>query len=159
MVGPRQISAAGDPDRTSQHDLSLIRMTFQAVGWPESLQVMRPRAHHLSTHPTGFLIGGFVLCRVEALDQVGWYDGSIYLFGEDQDLCRRLGVAGWELWFAPVGRVRHLGEHSARQMSEQGRSLRREARRRELRKAAGPIQAELYGALASARDAARKLLT
>ncbi len=157
IVGPAMVTPAGDLDRNSQHDLSLVRMLFQAIGWPESFQVMRPRAEHFGEHRTDCLIGAFVLCRIEALDEIGWFDESIFLFGEDQDLCRRLRTAKWEVWFAPVGRVEHLDGHSWRQLTDQGRQLFQEARYRELRKAGGAIEAEAYRALANARDTVRKI--
>ena len=85
------------------------------------------------------------------------FDESIFLFGEDQDLCRRLRRGGWEIWYSPVGEVRHLSGHSWRQLSDRGRRHFREARYRELRRAAGTVDAELYRALVWARDATHKL--
>lgn len=155
MVAPRLYTADGDVERNSQHDLTLPRMAFQAIGWPQATQVMRPRSAHLNAHITQCLIGAFVLCRVKALDEVAWFDESIFLFGEDQDLCRRLRAVGWELWFAPVGRVEHLDGHSWQQLADRGKALFREARARELRKASGPLGAGTYRLLARVRDAFR----
>ena len=152
MVAPRMVTATGSIDRNSQHDVRLARMAFQALGWPESLQVMRSEADHLREHQTQSLIGAFVLCRVKALDQVGWFDETIFLFGEDQDLCRRLRRADWEIWFTPVGHVQHLDGHSWRQLPDKGASLFREARSREVQKAGGRIEAAVYRALARIRD-------
>jgi GT2 family glycosyltransferase len=115
--------------------------------------VERTDAEHRRAHRTSCLIGAFVVGRVAALDEIGWFDESIFLFGEDQDISRRLRRSGWEIWYAPVGEVRHIDGHSSRQLSDHGRRLLREARYRELRNAAGPIDAELYRALVWARDA------
>ena len=158
VAAPRMVAPGGVLDRNSQHDLSLTRMVFQAAGGPERLQVMRPRAEHLRPHRTECVIAAFVLCRVEALDAVGWFDESIFLFGEDQDLCRRVRSARWEVWFTGVGRVNHLDGHSWRQLSDQGQQLFREARYRELRKAAGLPQAKAYRALVKARRMASTII-
>jgi GT2 family glycosyltransferase len=152
VAAPRMVTADGDVYPNSKHDMSAARLLFSALGWPESLGVNRTRAEHAHSHRTDYVIGSFVLCRVSALDEVGWFDESIFLFGEDQDLCRRVRSHGWEVWYVPVGAVRHLSGHSWRQLSDHGRRLFREARYRELRHAAGPIDAELYRALVWARD-------
>ncbi|MCB9832346.1 MAG: glycosyltransferase [Planctomycetes bacterium] len=49
--------------------------------------------------------------RVAALLEVA-EDGQIldedfWMYKEDQDLCLRLGAAGWQLWFEPAARARH----------------------------------------------------
>jgi N-acetylglucosaminyl-diphospho-decaprenol L-rhamnosyltransferase len=41
------------------------------------------------------------LFRVEALNGVGGFDERIFMYGEDQDLCARLGAAGWRLLTIP----------------------------------------------------------
>jgi GT2 family glycosyltransferase len=157
LVAPRMVTSDGTLYRNSKHDMSLPRVAFEALGWPESLGVTRTRAEHERPHRTSYVIASFVLCRSSALDEVRWFDESIFLFGEDQDLCRRLRSQGWEIWYAPVGEVRHLSGHSWRQLSDRGRRLFREARYRELRNAAGPVDAELYRALVWARDTTHRL--
>jgi GT2 family glycosyltransferase len=157
VVGPRVVNQTGYLERTSQYDFTLTRMACQALKGPERHQLMRSRADHAREHRTECLIGAFLLCRVESLDEVDWFDESIFLFGEDQDLCRRLSASGWELWFSPVGYVKHLDGHSWRQLSDHGARLFREARYRELRKASGAVSAELYRVMAKTRDAMRRL--
>jgi hypothetical protein len=156
LAAPRMLTTVGDVYPNSKHDMSAVRLLFSALGWPESLGVNRTRAEHARMHRTDYVIGSFVLCRVSALDEVGWFDESIFLFGEDQDLCRRVRRHGWDVWYVPVGEVRHLSGHSWRQLSDQGRRLFRQARYRELRHAAGPIDAELYRAFVWARDATHR---
>lgn len=159
MVGPRLFTPDGGIERNSQHELRLSRMLFQALGTPERAQVMRSHRDHRRAHETECLIGAFVAARVEALDDIGWFDESIFLFGEDQDLCRRLRAAGWEIWFAPVGRVRHLDGHSWRQLSDSGSSLFRTARERELRQTSGSVAVQTYRVLVKARDLLRRLVS
>lgn len=155
VVGPRLVGPDGRVIRTSKREMSLGRMAFEALGWPEPLQVSRPAHQHRVPHRTEYVTGSFVVCRVTALDQVDWFDPSIFLFGEDQDLCRRLRDASWDIWYAPLGKVLHLSGHSWRQLPDRGRSLFRSARRRALSDSGRPVQAMLYSMLSRLSDVVR----
>jgi N-acetylglucosaminyl-diphospho-decaprenol L-rhamnosyltransferase len=147
LMGPRMVTADGRLDRNSKHSMGLIRMLTERLRGPKAFRAARSRADHMRAHASDYVIGSFVVCRREALDAVDWFDEQIFLFGEDQDLCRRLRAAGWEVWFAPVGRVVHWSGHSWRQLSDQGQAHFRNSRRRELRKDSGSVVAGLYAAL------------
>jgi N-acetylglucosaminyl-diphospho-decaprenol L-rhamnosyltransferase len=151
IAAPMMFHPSGRIYRNSQHALGLHRMVFDAVGlgrWG----VTRPAPDHEEVHRTAYVIGSFVICRVEALDEVEWFDERIFLFGEDQSLCRRLRHAGWEIWFSGVGEVTHMSGHSWRQLDDNGRRLFRDARRRELMAERGRLQAFSYTALAATKD-------
>lgn len=49
-----------------------------------------------------------VAIRREAFDAIGGFDERFFFFVEDVDLCRRLGDAGWEIWFEPGAEFVHL---------------------------------------------------
>lgn len=144
IAAPRMRSPDGSVYRNSQYRLSLMRMAFQALGWPELLQVKRSRGRHRKPHKTNYVIGSFIVCRVAACDSVRWFDESIFLFGEDQDFCRRLATAGWEIWYTGLGEVVHRSGHSWRQLSDSAQTSFRQARYRELKADTGPLQAMLY---------------
>lgn len=157
IAAPRMRSPTGRLYRNSHHRVSLLRMGFQALGWPEALQIPRTRRTHLEAHRTDYVIGSFVLCRVSSCASVGWFDESIFLFGEDQDLCRRIRGAGWEVWYAGVGNVTHASGHSWRQMPEVAREQFRQARYRELRADAGRLQAYVYKAAVAVPAGIRRM--
>jgi N-acetylglucosaminyl-diphospho-decaprenol L-rhamnosyltransferase len=50
-----------------------------------------------------------VLLRRAALDDVGLLDERFFLYGEELDLCTRLGHAGWKVLFTPEVEVVHEG--------------------------------------------------
>lgn len=54
-----------------------------------------------------------VLVRRSAFDEVGGFDPSFFLYGEDLDLCHRLRLAGWKLLAVPEVWAHHLGGGSA----------------------------------------------
>jgi GT2 family glycosyltransferase len=147
VVGPRMLSPDGTLYRNSQHSVSIVRMVTERIGWPEKLRVARSHAEHQTAHLTDYVIGSFLICRRAALDAVGWFDNSIFLFGEDQDLCRRLRSAGWEVWYAPLGEVVHESGHSWKQLDDEGREWFRRARRREVKAENGVLAAAIYSML------------
>lgn len=62
-----------------------------------------------------WISGAAVWLRRDALDRVGGWDEQFFLFFEDVDLCRRLGVDGWQIAYEPRGHVVHaVGASRAR---------------------------------------------
>jgi len=59
--------------------------------------------------------GCFMLVRREAIDQVGMMDERFFMYAEETDWCYRFRQSGWEVLFAPVGRIIHFGGQSASQ--------------------------------------------
>lgn len=56
----------------------------------------------------GWLSGACLLLRREALDEVGGFDESYFMFFEDLDLGERLRDAGWLNLYVPSARVTHV---------------------------------------------------
>ena len=49
-----------------------------------------------------------VAIRRDAFEEIGGFDERFFFFVEDVDLCRRLGDAGWEIWFEPRAEFVHI---------------------------------------------------
>jgi N-acetylglucosaminyl-diphospho-decaprenol L-rhamnosyltransferase len=64
------------------------------------------------------ILGACLLLRGKTLDQVGLMDEEYFIYSEEVDLCHRVAIAGWELYWVPQGEVIHLGGQSTRQVSE-----------------------------------------
>jgi len=56
-----------------------------------------------------FLSGAAYLARTDALRKIGGFDEAIFLYYEDDDLCRRLRDAGYSLLVEPAAMVTHIG--------------------------------------------------
>lgn len=56
-----------------------------------------------------FLSGAVWLARMDALKTVGGFDEAIFLYYEDDDLCRRLRNAGYSLILEPAAVAAHIG--------------------------------------------------
>jgi N-acetylglucosaminyl-diphospho-decaprenol L-rhamnosyltransferase len=60
-----------------------------------------------------WLMGSAVVFRREAIEEVGLFDESFFLYFEEVDLCLRLHRAGWEMrYFPEVTVVHHKGDLS-----------------------------------------------
>jgi GT2 family glycosyltransferase len=64
------------------------------------------------SRPVGWAVGCALVARTSTLRRLGPFDESIFLYGEDLDLCLRARAEGIETWFWPQARVRHHGAHS-----------------------------------------------
>lgn len=54
-----------------------------------------------------FLSGCFMFLRVDALRQVGGFDDRFFMYCEDIDLCRRIGMAGYRTIYLPEATAVH----------------------------------------------------
>lgn len=60
-----------------------------------------------------WLNGCCLLVRTEAFRKIGGFDGNFFLFYEDDDLCLRMRLAGFECLFEPSANVKHVGGGSS----------------------------------------------
>lgn len=66
------------------------------------------RAPDVVAGPVDAINGAFMLMRRAALDEVGLFDESFWMYMEDLDLCYRLREAGWTTWYEPSVAVTHV---------------------------------------------------
>lgn len=63
-----------------------------------------------------WVLGAALAIRRDAFLAVGGFDPAFHLYYEETDLCHRLWAAGWQVHFAPVGTIVHLGGASTGQV-------------------------------------------
>jgi GT2 family glycosyltransferase len=65
--------------------------------------------------------GAFMLCRAEAVREVGLLDEGYWLYMEDLDWCHRFWDAGWKVFYEPAGTALHVkgGSSGARRAARQ----------------------------------------
>jgi len=56
-----------------------------------------------------WVAGTCLLARCAAVRAIGGWDEAFFMYFEDNDLCRRLRMIGWEVWYNPMVQVTHLG--------------------------------------------------
>jgi len=65
-------------------------------------------------YPVEAVSGSFLLIRTEAFREVAGFDEDFFLYGEDLDLCLRVGRAGWGIWYdGATTIVHHKGQSAA----------------------------------------------
>jgi N-acetylglucosaminyl-diphospho-decaprenol L-rhamnosyltransferase len=82
------------------------RVHFLGFGWAGNWGEPRAAA---PTRPeeVGFASGAAMCLRRAAWDDVGGFDPSYFMYGEDLDLSLRIGLRGWGVGIAPEAVVRH----------------------------------------------------
>jgi GT2 family glycosyltransferase len=74
---------------------------------------------HADSRIVPWLKGAALAIRREAFEAVGGFDESFFMYFEDADLCRRLGVSGWESHFTAAATVVHVGGGSTGQCRDE----------------------------------------
>lgn len=67
--------------------------------------------------PVEAISGCFMFYRGAVLRELGGFDPDFFMYGEDLDLCRRTGLAGWEIWYNPGTSIVHIKGESTRRSS------------------------------------------
>lgn len=140
IVGPRIVSADGS--------LYPSARTFPALGdaiGHAFLGLVAPRNRwsarykmlgwdHAAPAEVDWVSGACFLGRRAALEELGGFDESYFMYSEDVDLCWRAWKAGWKVAYEPAATVRHdqgvsADRHPYRMIAEHHRSLMRFAYR------------------------------
>jgi GT2 family glycosyltransferase len=114
VAGPQMLDPDGEwqPSRRRFPTVggTVVRRTPLRRAFPP---LERQRDHYLlDERPTkpveaDWMLGGFLLIRRAAFDEVGGFDERFRMYGEEIDFCYRLAKAGWERWYVPAAVVRH----------------------------------------------------
>jgi GT2 family glycosyltransferase len=116
MVGCKLVTESGELDHACKRSfptpLSALAH-FTGIGRsgdaPEALG--QYRATHLGDDEPGevdAVNGAFMLCRAEAVREVGLLDEGYWLYMEDLDWCHRFWDAGWKVFYEPAGVALHV---------------------------------------------------
>ncbi len=62
-----------------------------------------------------WVTGACIVVRREALDAVGGFDESFFMYSEELDWCRRIKSAGWKIVYLPGAQVMHHAGKSSEQ--------------------------------------------
>lgn len=135
-LGPRLVLADGSLDLACRRGFptplsALAKYTGLARVFPRSRRLGSYNLTYLSPDQQAdvdSLVGAFILLRREALEQVGGLDQTFFMYGEDLDLCYRLGSAGWRVVYWPDVTVLHYKRASSSQSDRAGREFFRAMR-------------------------------
>ena len=129
MVGVKLVTESGELDHACKRSfptpLSALAH-FTGIGRGESAggALSQDRATHLGDDEPGevdAVNGAFMLCRAEAVREVGLLDEGYWLYMEDLDWCHRFWDAGWKVFYEPAGTALHVkgGSSASRRAPKQ----------------------------------------
>jgi GT2 family glycosyltransferase len=114
-VGPRVVLTDGrlDPDARRAFPLPST-LFYRTVGlsklFPKSARFGRHNMGHVpesDVHEMDAGTGACLMLRMAALDRIGFFDPRYFMSGEDVDLCYRLKLGGWKVFYLPTARATH----------------------------------------------------
>jgi GT2 family glycosyltransferase len=114
-VGPRVLLPNGKLDPDARRSFPMPRTLFyRTVGlsrlFPRSPRFGRYNMGHVDESDVHELDAGTADClmlRMAAVDRVGFFDPRYFMFGEDIDLCYRLKLGGWKVFYLPNATATH----------------------------------------------------
>ena len=114
-VGPRVLLPDGNLDPDARRSFPIpSTMLYRTVGlsrlFPKSPRFGRYNMGHVpesEVHEMDAGTGACLMLRRAALDRVGFFDPRYFMFGEDIDLCYRLKLGGWKIFYQPTASAVH----------------------------------------------------
>ncbi len=116
MVGAKLVQPDGELDHACKRSFptplsALAHFTGIGRGDDAGPFLSQYRATHLDDDDPGevdAVNGAFMLCRAEAIAQVGLLDEGYWLYMEDLDWCHRFWDAGWKVFYEPKATALHV---------------------------------------------------
>ncbi|MEZ5076271.1 MAG: glycosyltransferase family 2 protein [Solirubrobacterales bacterium] len=116
MVGCKLVTESGELDHACKRSFptplsALAHFTGIGRGDGAAGALSQYRATHLGDDEAGevdAVNGAFMLCRGEAVREVGLLDEGYWLYMEDLDWCHRFWDAGWTVFYDPAGVALHV---------------------------------------------------
>jgi N-acetylglucosaminyl-diphospho-decaprenol L-rhamnosyltransferase len=108
MVGVKLVTESGELDHACKRSFPT---PLSALGHFTGVGGSQYRAGHLGDDEPGevdAVNGAFMLCRAEAVREVGLLDEGYWLYMEDLDWCHRFWDAGWKVFYEPAGVALHV---------------------------------------------------
>jgi len=123
-VGPRLLFPDGKLDPDARRSFPVPSTLFyRTVGlsriFPKSRTFGRHNMGHVpegEVHEMDAGTGACLMLRMTALDRVGFFDPRYFMYGEDLDLCYRLKLGGWKIFYLPSASAIHHKGAATRQV-------------------------------------------
>jgi GT2 family glycosyltransferase len=161
MVGAKLVTETGELDHACKRSFptplgALAHFTGLGRSDGASPALSQYRATHLGDDEPGevdAVNGAFMLCRSEAVREVGLLDEGYWLYMEDLDWCRRFWEAGWRVFYEPAAVALHVkggssgGRRSPRREIAFHRGMGRFYRRFEARRRSPLVNAAVYAGI------------
>ena len=134
MVGPKLLHPDGTLQFSCYRFMKPITIVYRRLPLIDCLSCVSRELKrylmsdwdHTSVASVDYLLGACLLVRREAVEEVGGFDPSYFMYFEDQDWCRRFWQAGWEVVYHPEISMIHYHRRETYGQERFRRSLIRE---------------------------------
>lgn len=122
IAGCKIIKYDGTLDLPCRHALPTIKnVFFQTFGLYKLFPKVKSLNYYMTYLPdnqitkVGGIIGAFMLIKKEVIKQIGYLDERFFIYCEDTDYCYRAIKAGWDVYYFPKIKVKHMHGGTTRQ--------------------------------------------
>lgn len=123
VAGPRLVMRNGALDLACRRSfptpaISFYRMVGLSKLFPRSRRFGRYNLTYLDPSietEVDSVVGAFMLVRRAAIERVGLFDETFWMYGEDLDWAYRIKQAGWKVMYNPRVTVTHVKRAASRQ--------------------------------------------
>lgn len=123
VAGPKLVLLDGSLDLACRRsfptpEISFYRMIGLSKMFPRSQRFGRYNLTYLDPDvetEVDSVVGAFMLVRREAIQRVGLFDETFFMYGEDLDWAYRIKQAGWTVKYNPRVTVTHVKRAASRQ--------------------------------------------
>jgi N-acetylglucosaminyl-diphospho-decaprenol L-rhamnosyltransferase len=97
--------------RSTYAQVLFLHHLFPESSWAD--EIVRDETLYAARQEPQWISGACILVRRSALERIGGWDETFFMYCEDTDLCRRLWDKGLRVLFVPAAVVAHSGGASA----------------------------------------------
>jgi len=123
VAGPKLVMLDGKLDPACRRsfptpEISFYRMVGLSKLFPKTRRFGRYNMTYLDPDletEVDSVVGAFMLVRREAIQRVGLFDETFFMYGEDLDWAYRIKQAGWKVMYNPRVKVMHVKRAASRQ--------------------------------------------
>ena len=121
--------------------------------WKRDLYAQRGR-DYTQVAAVGELSAAALLVRRSVYEQVGGLDTGFFFYYEDVDWCKRIGDAGYRIYYVPTAQVMHHWQGTSRSVSTLVYRAGQDSLRYYFRKHHGPLAGAAVQAMLAGKEAA-----
>lgn len=114
ICGCKIVKTDGSLDLSCRHSLPTIRNSlFQPFGLYKLFPNIKSINYYMTYLPDNQItkvggLGAFMLIRRKLIEEIGYLDERFFIYCEDTDYCYRAIKAGWDIYYFPKIKVKHM---------------------------------------------------
>ncbi len=126
IVGPKLLNQDGSIQESCMRFLKFLDPIYRRLGIDKKSKSIKERVDyylmrdfdHNQTVKVDCMIGAFLMIKKEVFDKLNGFDERFFMYFEDCDLCRRVWLNKYEVWYLHDIVVDHLHKRDSAQGSQ-----------------------------------------